>query len=138
MENALQKELLTKTSEEILTLPDVAVGHFEKSPDASLVIDNEGKILFVNNQAELMFGYHRSELKGKEVEILVPDALKEVHKKHRDGYMDNPHLRQMGMNLDLKAKRKDGREIDVEIHLSPYIPNAILGMIVYVTIRRKG
>jgi PAS domain S-box-containing protein len=130
------KDILNKTADELLALPDIAIGFFEHLPDAAIVVDKHGKILFVNNEAELMFGYHRNELKGMEVEVLVPDAIKSKHTEHRAGYMKHPHLRGMGVDLDLKARAKDGNEFTVTINLSPFVPSSI-GVVVYAVIRRK-
>lgn len=109
---------------------------FNDSPDAILVVDETGVIRHVNNQAQLLFGYHRTELKGQTVELLIPDALKTRHGEHRARYSEDPKLRPMGYGLELRAKKKNGVEISVEINLSPVsTPN---GMRVIATIRRKG
>jgi len=44
----------------------------EWMPDAVLVTDRDGVIVFANQQAEDMTGYRRSELVGRHVEVLVP------------------------------------------------------------------
>jgi len=131
-----EKGFLDKSADEVLALPDIAIGFFEHLPDAAVVVDKAGKILFINNEAELMFGYHRNEVKGMEIEILVPDSLKEAHKSHRAQYMEHPHLRGMGVNIELFARKKDGSEFPVTINLSPFVPSSI-GIVVYAVIRRK-
>ena len=44
----------------------------DAAPDAMVVIDETGTIALVNAQAESLFGYERTELLGRSVEILVP------------------------------------------------------------------
>ena len=44
----------------------------ELAPDAIIVADGEGRILLVNHQTEVLFGYARSELLGVPVELLLP------------------------------------------------------------------
>jgi PAS domain S-box-containing protein len=94
-------------------------GLLEAAPDAMVVIDEDGHIVLVNAQTERVFGFSRDELLGRSVEMLVPDNLHEVHRKHRDEYVAEPHFRTMGSGLDLRARRKDGSEFTVEISLAP-------------------
>jgi PAS domain S-box-containing protein len=91
----------------------------EVVPDASVVINQEGCIVEANSQAEHLFGYRREEMLGHLVELLVPERWREKHVADRDGYFHKPRARPMSVNLDLAARRKDGREIPVEISLSP-------------------
>jgi protein-histidine pros-kinase len=99
--------------------PSEMGGLLEAAPDAMLVIDHDGIIQLVNAQAEILFGYPRAELLGVAVEILVPDSLHEVHRRHRADYLPEPHARAMGSGLDLHARRRDGSEFPVEISLAP-------------------
>lgn len=91
----------------------------ESAPDAMVVCDLSGRILFANNQTELLFGYTAMELIGKAVEILVPDAAREAHRKHRDAYSQNPRIRPMGGGKRLQGVAKNGFEFPVEVSLSP-------------------
>lgn len=91
--------------------------HF--APDAFLVVDLSGSIVFANAQAERLFGYERDELVGSPVELLVPEGLRQRHLQHRDHYWLSPRSRPMGSGLELYARRRDGSELPVEISLSP-------------------
>jgi PAS domain S-box-containing protein len=91
----------------------------EAAPDAMLVVDGAGRINLLNAQAEELFGYQPGELVGKQVEELVPEALRGDHLKHRKEFMEHPRRRPMGAALELKGRRKDGSEVPVEISLSP-------------------
>jgi PAS domain S-box-containing protein len=90
----------------------------EFAPDAVVGVDEEGEIKLVNSRTEAVFGYARDELIGQPVEMLVPGASRPDHVMHRDRYFEAPHTRPMGANLDLYARRKDGREFPCEISLS--------------------
>jgi PAS domain S-box-containing protein len=92
---------------------------FEAAPDGILIVDGEGTIREANPQAARMLGYDPGELEGMEVERLVPTSLRGAHHSQREEYMADPHPRPMGVGLALKALRKDGRELPVEISLSP-------------------
>jgi len=90
----------------------------EASPSGLLAVDRTGTISMVNAALERQFGYSRSELIGAPVEILLPPALKAVHKEHRSGYLTQPQTRQMGVGRELVARRRDGSEFPVEIGLT--------------------
>jgi PAS domain S-box-containing protein len=91
----------------------------EAAPDAVLEVDDDGKIILLNQAAEKMFGYGRNELIGVPVEVLVPDAVRGAHREHRMAYTTAPSTRPMGTGLELNAQRKDGTLFPVEISLSP-------------------
>ena len=92
----------------------------ESAPDAMVIIDHFGKITVVNGQAEKMFGYSRKELLGQEVEMLLPEDLRDRHISHRAAYAADPQLRPMGSEYELRGRRADGSFFPVEISLSPF------------------
>jgi diguanylate cyclase (GGDEF)-like protein/PAS domain S-box-containing protein len=94
---------------------------FEYTPDALLLIDQAGHITLANAEAETLFGYDRSELIGQPVEMLVPPRFAARHAGLRTGFMAEAHGRQMGAAVELFAQQKRGRELPVDIMLSPMI-----------------
>ena len=91
----------------------------ESTPDALVIVDSVGCIVIVNKQAEKIFGYHRSEIIGKKIEVLIPERFKTKHPHYREGYSYNSQARAMGTGIELFARKKDGTEFPVEISLSP-------------------
>jgi two-component system, NarL family, sensor histidine kinase UhpB len=92
---------------------------FEAAPDALLVVDGEGVIREANRQAVKLLGYTQEELSGMPVERVVPEEARDRHAGQRSEYMVNPRARPMGIGMELRALRKDGRQVPVEISLSP-------------------
>src|SRR5215471_2375610 len=91
----------------------------EASPSGIVLVNKEGNIALVNTQTERMFGYHRDELIGEPVEMLLPERFAGGHSAYRANFLAAPEARAMGAGRELFARRKDGSEFPVEIGLNP-------------------
>lgn len=91
----------------------------ETAPEAILVIEGRtGKILRVNNQSVMLFGYTMRELIGASMEILVPDELKNIHESYRLGFLNSIRKREMGYHPLIQAVCKDGSTVALDIALT--------------------
>ncbi|HET7018398.1 MAG TPA: PAS domain S-box protein [Streptosporangiaceae bacterium] len=94
------------------------IGLLEAAPDATVCVDSQGAITLVNAQAERLFGYRRDDLLGQPVEILIPEAVREGHPRHRAAYIADPVPRPMGAGMELAGRRRDGSTFPAEISLA--------------------
>ena len=91
----------------------------ESTPDGIVIVNPTGHIVFANGHGHHLFGYGPEELRGKPIEVLLPNRFHAAHLGHRSKYFTEPRPRSMGADLALFGLRKDGREFPVEISLSP-------------------
>ncbi|EXJ12024.1 PAS domain S-box protein [Nitrincola nitratireducens] len=85
---------------------------------AIVTINEKNNITFFNPAAEELWGYKASEVKGKNVAMLLPS---ELHKNH-DGYV-NAHRttgqnKIVGSSREVQLQHKDGHKIWVQLSLS--------------------
>ena len=92
---------------------------YEQPPDATILVDEDGKINRVNAAAEAMFGFSRERMLGQAIEMLVPERIRDIHAAYRGHYMKDSKVRTLGAGLPLFARRADGSEFPVDIMLSP-------------------
>ncbi|WP_461570122.1 PAS domain S-box protein [Thermincola ferriacetica] len=88
--------------------------------DAIVMLDGQGSVTFWNPAAEKLFGYSREEVLGKNLHrLVIPDErLYEVHIQAFQRFQLTGEGNAIGKTIELKAKRKDGRELDVELSMS--------------------
>jgi anti-anti-sigma factor len=91
--------------------------------DGLALTGHDGEIVLANRRCAEMFGYERTELVGRPVEILVPADLRAAHQGYRAAYAQAPEARSMGDRARLVGLRKDGATLPVEISLTP-VPTA--------------
>src|SRR3569623_740288 len=63
---------------------------FESAPRAIVMIDAAGRIVLTNKEAEVLFGYHRDELLGQPVDLLVPVEFRASHPAARISFFLQP------------------------------------------------
>ncbi|MGE5224733.1 MAG: PAS domain S-box protein, partial [Omnitrophica WOR_2 bacterium] len=106
---------------------------FESAPDATIITDQDGKIVRLNAQTEDLFGFQREELIGKPIDILLPARYRNRHASLRMEYEQEPQTRSMGAGLHLYGLRKNGSEFPIDIMLSPV--NRKDGLLVITAVR---
>ncbi len=80
------------------------------SPDAIVSIDEEQRITMFNEGAENIFGYAKAEVLGAPLEMLLPEALREAHRRHVSAFAAGEiTARRMGEGrVSIHGLRKNG------------------------------
>ncbi len=80
-------------------------GLLETAPDGIIIVNDHGQIELVNQQAEKIFAYDRSELINQSIEMLMPERFHQSHLIER--------------GVELYGRRKNGTEFPIDISQSP-------------------
>jgi PAS domain S-box-containing protein len=111
------------------------------APYGMLLIDGQGKIAMANLNLCGMFGYEKAELLGQSMEILLPERHRANHVPQRDGFTAVQSQRPMGMGRDVTGRRKDGREMPLEIGLTSVVTEGrrmSMAAVVDITLRKRA
>src|ERR1700730_2624497 len=80
----------------------------EAAPDAIVVVNQSGKIVLVNAQAERLFGYGRNELIGRPADILVSEHSRRQYTDRHVPFQAAVQEKPVVTGLELFGLRKDG------------------------------
>jgi len=112
----------------------------ESAPNGILIVDQSGNIRLVNAQIEQLFGFSRSELVGRAVDILLPERFRIPTGKTRQGILPDPNSDADRQPKQLYGLGKDGVEFPIEVSQNPiHTPNGegFLVSVVDVTERKR-
>jgi PAS domain S-box-containing protein len=116
-------------------------GLLEAAPDGMVVVNQDGKIVLLNAQAEKQFGYHRDELLDQMVKSIIPEGFAERLIADGTRTAAEALAQQIGTGIELYGLRKDGTSFPIEIMLSPLqSPEGILvtAAIRDITVRKNA
>lgn len=85
--------------------------------DALVMVDNLGFVTLFNPAAEQLFGYTKEEMLGKDLHkmLLIDES---DYQDYKENYRNSKILINYEKIKELKAKHKNGHEIDVEVSIS--------------------
>jgi PAS domain S-box-containing protein len=87
--------------------------------DAIISVDKNQRITIFNEGAERIFGYSRTEVIGKPLEMLIPERLRAVHLRHFAGFVAGGEAtRRIAERQNLFGLRRNGEEFPVEASIS--------------------
>lgn len=80
----------------------------EQALDAVVSIDEHNNVTFYNAAAEALWGYQRDEIIGKNVKMLVPQALQSNHDELVNANRRTGQDKIVGTSREVQIERKDG------------------------------
>ncbi|MFC4699647.1 PAS domain S-box protein [Glaciecola siphonariae] len=90
----------------------------EQCLDAVVTIDDSNNVVFFNKAAEALWECDRSDVLGKNVNILVPDAIKSQHDQMVNSNRNGGADKIVGKSRDVSFKTFSGKEIWANLSLS--------------------
>jgi PAS domain S-box-containing protein len=93
----------------------------ETASDAIITINQDSKILFVNQAAEKIFGYTAREMLGQELTMLMPDYLRKLHRSGLKNYLETGQRHINWDAVELPGRHKNGAEILLELSFGEFI-----------------
>lgn len=94
----------------------------ETATDIIASSDEHGRILYVNSAVEKVLGYPAKELVGREITILIPDYLRELHRvaigrqDPHEGLVSSTAVAMTGLH-------RTGREVPLEVSIGEQVHN---------------
>jgi len=116
----LLRALLQPLIVRILNEKERIKGILDNSNDAFVAIGPDGRVTDWNLQAERMLGYSELEAIGRDMaELIIPPAYRQAHKAGFARFLRNGTGPAINNRVELAALHASGREIPVELSITP-------------------
>ena len=92
----------------------------ETVSDAVLIVNDKQTIVEVNGVAETVFGYGKSEIKGKHLILLLPSNYHSKHDDYFKAFIKAPNHQHMAKNREVYGLKKNGDIIPIKVDLNPF------------------
>lgn len=93
---------------------------FDSAVEAIAVIDEVGTIQSVNPALMSIFGYGLDELDGRNIKMLMPDAIARQHDGYLSRYKETGERAIIGIGREVVGQRKDGSIFPLELSVAEW------------------
>ena len=90
----------------------------EALPDAVVVADSEGRIVYTNPALRSLLGHDPAALRGEPLTVLVPERLRAAHVQGFNRFLATGIGKLVGATTQVPALHASGSEVDIELTLS--------------------
>ena len=90
----------------------------DQAPDALIFADRDGLVRAWNPAAERIFGHPASDAIGQNLDIIIPEPLREAHWAGYARALEAGDTKYRGQSLPTKALKADGSQFYVELSFS--------------------
>ncbi len=92
----------------------------ETAKDPIVSANSRGEIIYFNSAAEQVFGYSRNDALGKPLTLLMPERMREPHRRGLERFVSTGEARLIGKTVELAGRTREGREFPLELSLSTW------------------
>ena len=90
------------------------------TPDALILADDNGNIVFWNRSATRMFGYSEEEALGQPLTLIIPKRYHEQHLKGFHRFCESGESRMIGRTIEVSGQTKQAGEFPLELSLATW------------------
>lgn len=91
--------------------------------DGIIMIDQKGLIQTFNKAAEVIFGYRKQHIIGKNLSLLMPEPYKSNHDGYIDAYLKTRKANILGRGREVIGLRKNGKSFPLDLIVSIIMVN---------------
>lgn len=87
----------------------------DTAQDAIFTMNERGEITFCNPSVRRILGYEPDELLGRTMDVIIPERLREAHRRGVERYIRTREKNIPWTGVELPALHKDGHEVPCEV-----------------------
>jgi PAS domain S-box-containing protein len=92
----------------------------QTASDAIITIDEESRIVYINQAAEKVFGYTQQEMTGAELPMLMPESFRHLHRAGFARYRETGKRHIAWEAIELPGLHKNGSQIPLEVSFGEF------------------
>ena len=117
---ARQQAIYQHAQESLTDLEAKLTSVIQLTPDALVLANASGHIVFWNARAEKLFGYKEEEALGQPLTLLIPPRYRDAHLKGFQRLCETGESKLLGTTAELSGLRRNGNEFPLELSLATW------------------
>jgi PAS domain S-box-containing protein len=117
---ARQKAIYLHAQDSLTDLEAKLTAVVQLTPDALVLANANGDIVFWNAGAQKLFGYTEQEALGQPLSLVIPTRYRQAHNEGFQRLCQTGESKLIGRSIELHGLRKGGKEFPLELSLSTW------------------